>query len=173
MMGFLDSFGDFAQGAIDTHLSQLEKQARDKHELAMADKAMEQRTTDQWMQDRQQRKMGKMQGEFSAAEADARRKAARDEKDEARKWDREKLTATEAGRDRRAALSANRTGATAQPKPARMEFQKVPKYNADGEVIGEDILGLDPITGEQKTLNGKPIKAGPAYKSPDDFLSRY
>lgn len=167
-MGFLDSLGDFATGAIDTHLARLEDEARKKHELALTEKAMEQRTTDQWMQDRQQRKMEKMQGDYSSAEAAAKRKAERESEEGKQKWEREKLTTEEAGRDRRASMRANAPkGESTAPKPPRMEFREVTK--PDGRT---EIHGFDPVTGELKTVNGRKVSdAKPT--DPNAWLSQF
>lgn len=83
----------------------------------------------------------------------------------------ERFRMTEAGRDRRAAMRINAPkGPLATPKPPRMEFREVDTGN------GTEIHGFDPITGELKTVNGRPVSARGVNRSasdPNDWLSQF
>jgi hypothetical protein len=82
--------------------------------------------------------------------------------------EREKFEAIEAGKDRRARMSADRPrGATAEARPQRMEFVKV--KTEDGRT---EVHGLDPVTGELKTINGKPVSGGSADSKPKSSYSQ-
>lgn len=169
-MGFLDYLGDAAKGGADAMLADMERRAQEKHDMAMADKAIERDATQGSLANQRAKKLAKIQGEQEAAEAAAARKAAREEKDAARKWDREKLELTEAGRNQRHRESMARQPAPAtQAKPPRMEFREIPRH--DG--TGIDIVGFDPITGEEVMRNGRRRDAAAPPASVDEFLSRY
>lgn len=167
-MGFLDYFGDAAKGAADSILADMERKAQEKHDMAMADKAIAREQAMTFMRGRQERKLNEQNLSAAAAEADARRKAERDKEDAKQKWELEKLTTEEAGRDRRASMRANAPkGESTAPKPPRMEFREVTK--PDGRT---EIHGFDPVTGELKTVNGRKVSdAKPT--DPNAWLSQF
>jgi hypothetical protein len=169
-MGFLDYLGDAAKGGADAMLADMERRAQEKHDMAMADKALERDAQQGFLANSRAKKLAKIQAEADAVEADARRKAEREEKDAGRKWEREKLELTEAGRNQRHRESMARQPAPAtQAKPPRMEFREVPR--SDGS--GIDIVGFDPITGEEVMRNGRRRDTSAPPASVDEFLSRY
>jgi len=117
-MGFLDYFGDAAKGAADSILADMERKAQEKHDMAMADKAIAREQAMTFMRGRQERKLNEQNVAAAEREADAKRKAERESEKGKQKWEREKLTTEEAGRDRRANISANRPrGETQGPTP--------------------------------------------------------
>lgn len=83
---------------------------------------------------------------------------------------RRRFDVQEAGRNQRHRERMARQPATpTQAKPPRMEFREVPR--PDG--TGIDIIGFDPITGEEVMRNGRRRDASAPPASADDFLSRF
>ena len=130
-MGFLDYLGDAAKGAADAMLVDMERQAREKHDMAMANKAIER----EGMQNMYANKQRKRQMEADAIQEDAKRKAAREERDADRAFRASEGRLNRESAMARAKISANRPrGETSAPKAAAPNITKTER----GDTIAQD-----------------------------------